>query len=160
MDAVTIGGMYESIKALAGLAKTTADAVVDQKVKAEIFKLQQGLYDLQAKALEDQMGRIQLTQQLGEIQRELDSLRNQQAKLDQYELFQVEPGRHVFRSKLSGEGDATHYACLNCLNIRKSIGVLQVEGGYNGQTRYWCTACDFNIYVGQALPIYQGRGSY
>lgn len=42
-----------------------------------------------------------------------------------------------------------HYACPNCINSERTIGVLQVEAGYRGiQTRYKCTLCTFILLVG------------
>jgi len=163
MDPITFSGMYEAIKAVACLAKVAADAAVDHKVKEAIFKLQQGLYDLQAKALEDQQGRMTMLSQVDTLQKELDAIKDRRARLDLYELIKLEPGSFVYRSKDQAGVGPQHCACPNCFVQFERIAVLQVEAEVYGTTRYRCMSCQFEIFAGfqrDPPPIEYGRAPF
>lgn len=149
MDVTTLGGAFEALKALVGLAKATADAAADEKQREKLYEIRSGLMDLQAKVLEDQQSRMELLSRLEAVTKERDSLKEKKSRLDDYELYAVQPGRFVHKSK-AREGVPDHFACPNCIASSESASVLQVESGYRyggGDTRYWCTLCDFSILV-------------
>lgn len=150
MDPVSLGGMYESLKTLTGIAKVAGEAILDSKVKAKVFELQQGLYDLQAKALEDQQGRMELLNDLDKLRRELQSLKDARSKLECYELFSIDKNKLVCRSKQGKGHSVDHYVCPNCF-ARGEVSVLQGEQLYNQQTRWLCHHCKFSVDVGQEV---------
>lgn len=147
MDITAIGGAIGAVKALVGMTKATAEAIVDEKQREKLYEIRAGLMDLQERVLEDQSSRMDLLKKLDELGKELDAMKAGADKVDAYELYQIQPGRHVYRSKPQVTTSTPHFVCPNCISSTKTIGVLQVEGGYNGQTRYWCTLCKFDIFV-------------
>jgi hypothetical protein len=149
MDIGAVGGAIGAVKTLVGMTKATADAIIDEKQREKLYEIRSGLMDLQEKVLEDQQSRMELLTQLETITKERDSLKDKKSKLDDYELFSVGPGRHVFRAKPQ-IGTPDHFACPNCITSTGHPSVLQVERGYGSEgneTRYWCTLCTFQIYV-------------
>ena len=149
MDIAALGGAIGAVKALVGMTKATADAMIDEKQRESLYEIRAGLMDLQEKVLEDQQSRMGLLAQLEEITKERDSLKEKKSKLNEYELFAVGPGRHVFRAKAS-DSSPDHFACPNCITSAGNTSVLQMERGYGNdgnETRYWCTLCTFQIFV-------------
>lgn len=147
MDVVAIGGVIEAVKTLAGMAKTTAEAVVDEKQREKLYEIRQGLMELQARVLDDQLTRMELVAELERTRNELSELKAQKANLDAYSLTEVAPGRFVFRA---ANKEPSHFACPNCRGTHGRISVLQVASGYGydgADTRYWCTACSFELFV-------------
>lgn len=149
MDIVAIGGAVNAIKALVGMTKLTAEAIIDEKQREKLYEIRAGLMDLQEKVLDDYQSRFALQQQLAEVIKERDALKEKKSKLNDYGLFAVGVGRHVY--KVNSNVDAPeHFACPNCITSESNPNVLQVESGYgyNGtETRYWCTHCKFQIFV-------------
>lgn len=149
MDIATLGGAIGAVKTLVGMTKATAEAIIDEKQREKLYEIRAGLMDLQERVLEDQQGRMELLAQLENITKERDSLKLKKSKLDDYELFAIQAGRHVYRAKPK-EGAPEHFACPNCITSAENASVLQVENGYGSdgnETRYWCTLCTFQIFV-------------
>ena len=148
MDIAAVGGAFEAVKALVGITKATADAIVDEKQREKLFEIRAGLMDLQAKVLDDQQSRMELLKQLDIVTKERDSLQVKKSVLDDYELVAVSDGRYVYKARLK-QGTTEHFACPNCITSNGIPSVLQVEGGYRGgdRTRYWCTQCLFQIFI-------------
>jgi hypothetical protein len=147
MDISTFSDLLGVIKNLAGIAKATSDAVADEKQREKLYEIRSGLVDLQEKVLHQQQHRMELLAQLEALTKELESLKLKRARLEEYELFSVQTGRHVFRAR-STEGVPEHFVCPNCLTSKEIPSVLQVESGYGqvNETRYWCTLCNFQIF--------------
>jgi len=147
VDLVSIGGVIEAVKALSSMTKAAADAIADEKQREKLFEVRQGLMELQARVLDDQMTRIGLVSELDKVKQELAAERTKKAALDDYELVELAKGRMAYRSKIA---KPTHFACPNCRSVQGVVGVLQVESGYGidqNETRYWCTACKFDLFV-------------
>jgi hypothetical protein len=150
MDIAAVGGAIGAVKALVGMTKATAEAIVDEKQREKLYEIRSGLMDLQERVLEDQQSRMELLKKVDELGKELSSLKAKRSQLDDYELAEVKPGRLVYKAK-QREGVPAHFACPNCFTVHGLIGVLQVEPGYGHdgrETRYKCTACSFDIFVG------------
>lgn len=147
MDIAVLGGAIESIRALAGITKATAEAISDEKHRAALWEIRQGLMDLQERVLQDQLSRLNLVNDLDAVKKELEALKLERAKLADYELVAVAPGRHVYRSKSAA---IEHFCCPSCRDAHGRIGVLQVQSGYGDdgrETNYQCSVCSFNIFA-------------
>lgn len=81
LDIATATGTIEGIRALLGIAKGAIDAAADQKVKAAVYELQSGLYELQGKALDERTLRSDLQEKITNLKRELAELTDNQAKV-------------------------------------------------------------------------------
>lgn len=147
MDIATIAGVIEAVKTLTAMTKATADAIGDEKQREKLYEIRQGLMDLQARVLDDQISRMELVSELDQVRQELAAEREKKAALADYELAEVAAGRFVYRSK---SAIPAHFSCPNCRTTQGLTAVLQVQPGYgyNGEeTRYWCTACQFDMFV-------------
>jgi|GEM_PF-2823396 len=153
ISSLTVGGVYESLKAVIGLTKVAADSAVDQKVKAAIFEVQSALYSLQGDALQEREARGKLIAELERMQRELEDLKNQRAKLDGYELYEIEPGHFVYESISQEPSSLNHYVCPKCYQSG-TLGILQTTKLKTGQTSWNCSlGCGFVLLTGVARPM-------
>jgi hypothetical protein len=149
MDIAAVSGAITAVKTLVGMTKATAESIIDEKQREKIFEIRSGLMDLQEKVLEDQQSRMELLMQLDVVTKERDALKEKKSKLDDYELFSITSGRHVYKVKPKN-GVPEHFACPNCITSKGNTSVLQVESGYGShgsESRYWCTLCTFQIFV-------------
>lgn len=147
MDVATITGVIEAVKTLTAMTKATADAIGDEKQREKLYEIRQGLMDLQARVLDDQVSRMELVSELDKVRKELAAEREKKAALADYELAEVAKGRFVYRSK---SATPAHFACPNCRTVHGLTAVLQTQPGYGvdgEETRYWCTACKFDLFV-------------
>lgn len=147
VDLAAIGGVVEAVRALSNMTKATAEAIADERQREKLYEIRQGLMDLQARVLDDQMSRMELVAELDRARKELAAERDKKAALDQYELVELAPGRMVYRSKTS---EPRHFACPNCRSVHQLVGILQVDTGYGSdgtETKYRCTACTFRLFV-------------
>lgn len=147
MDMTAVGGVIGTVKTLAGMTKAMADAIGDEKHREKLYEIRQGLMDLQARVLDDQMSRMALVAELDSVKQELAAHKAKKAALDEYELVEIARGRLVYRSKTT---EPRHFACPNCRSVHQLVGLLQVESGYGTdgrETMYKCTACTFQLFV-------------
>lgn len=147
VDVVSMAGVIDAFKALTSITKATADAIADEKQREKLYEIRQGLMDLQARVLDDQMARMGLLAEIDRLKKELAAEQEKKAALDEYELVELDRGRFVYRSRTLRP---PHYACPNCRSVHGLVGILQVESGYGyggGETRYRCTACKFELFV-------------
>lgn len=88
---------------------------------------------------------MQEVQQLRDAVREL---KDAKAKLESYEMHQLEPGKFVYKSKQSHHPQ--HFACPRCF-AGCVIGILQAsDSATTGRTRWNCSVCTFEGYTGTA----------
>lgn len=145
IDPASIGGMLEGLRAAVGLAKTAADAAVDIKVKEAIFQIRETLYALQERALNDQQSRMELVSQLDQARKELAAERDKKARLDGYQLVQLDQGAFAYRS--TSPDKVIHHACPDCF-AKDSVTILQSRPAANGRTLWRCQSCDWRLYTG------------
>ena len=146
LDPVTISGMFDSVKALTGLAKATADAVVDEKVREKVYEIRQGLMDLQERALEIQRDRMELLEQVSDLRKELAALKTKEAKLSGYEMHSLAAGVTVYKSKPNADHTVDHYACPDCFS-KNEVSILQRRETPYGSTEWKCQKCGFIVLV-------------
>ncbi len=146
MDMTNIAAAQASIKALFDLAKGATAAVVDHELKAKLIDIQGAILETQSKLGDAQAERLDLLEQLAELKTTVRKLEDGQSELSGYALVEIARGRFLYQSK---EHQPPHWACPNCRSVNRLISVLQSEGGYGdgNETRYWCTACSFELFI-------------
>lgn len=152
MDIAALGGALGAIKALTGMTKATAEAIVDEQQRAKLYEIRQGLMDLQERVLDDQQSRMDLVASLESTKKEVETLKARKSKLDSYQLLEISPGKYLYYSTGHQGSNPLHFACPNCFNTKEQIGILQEETGYGDdcrETKYQCSACEFVLF---ALP--------
>ncbi len=153
MDITAIAAAQESIKALSALVKGAASAAIDHSMKGKLIDIQSAILETQAKLGDAQSERIDLLQQVGELQSRLRELENTKSALDSYELCSVGEGKFLFKQKQGGSsGVIAHHACPNCHSDGK-VSVLQESKTGTRQVRYSCHTCKFDLYVGPVDPV-------
>ena len=152
MDMTTIAAAQESIKALSALVRGATSAAIDHGMKAKLIDIQSAILDTQAKLGDAQAERIELLQQVGELQSKLRELEKAKTVLDSYELCSVDQGKFLYKPRQGASGsEVEHYACPACYNAG-SLSVLQQFKTGSQQTLYSCHACKFELYVGPSDP--------
>jgi len=146
MDAISLAGAYQGLKAAKDILTTLFDAKVDADARPKILEAQSKLGDVQ-EAL------FVLRERMSELQQERDDLKNElanahawQAKSDQYELNPTAGSAVVFRYK----GQPEHFACPSCFNKRE-IHILQDNKVMSGTFK--CTGCESNYPVKEQSKI-------
>jgi predicted RNA-binding Zn-ribbon protein involved in translation (DUF1610 family) len=152
MDIASVAGSVEAIKALIGITKVAVESAVDQKIKAAIYEVQCGLYELQGEALDERAIRSELQDQISKLKRELEIIQDERAKLEAYELQPLEDGAFVYQSKSEAGHKVAHHACPSCYQDGK-IGILQCRASMNGQTHWHCSKCQFTLNTGNARAL-------
>lgn len=125
---------------MSSMTKAAADAIADEKQREKLFEVRQGLMELQARVLDDQMTRIGLVSELDKVKQELAAERTKKAALDDYELVELAKEQHGLPLK---DRKANSLRVSELQERSGVVGVLQVESGYGidqNETRYWCTA--------------------
>lgn len=150
MDLSLIPALIESTKAATALAKGAFAAVVDQEAKAKLSDVQSALMEIREKLGDAQEERLALIHQLAELREKVRQFEGAKAALDKYELFQIEQGKFLYRSKSDGGSEPEHFVCPTC----HSKGQLVVLQSFirEGQTTYLCSSCKFALHVGQRDP--------
>jgi hypothetical protein len=157
MDIATITGAFEATKAAVGLLRGASAAVVDHAVKDKLIQVQEAILDIQAKLGDAQVERLSLLQEAAELRRRLQELEDARARLDAYELAELEPGKLLWRLKDGAGKLPRHYVCPNCFGEGR-LSILQ-SGPCEGQTRYRCTVvpCRFQLLTGTPNPAAPAR---
>lgn len=149
MDMTSIATAQASIRSLLGIAKTATDAVVDHQLKERLIEVQQGILDIQAQLGDAQADRLAIMEEAQRLRDRVRELEAAKAKLDAYELVEVEEGKYLHRSI----GHAVeHYACPNCFSAAK-VAVLQRYKSGQQQVKYGCQVCSFLLFVGPSDPL-------
>jgi len=122
MDAVSLAGAYQGLKAAKDILTALFDAKVDAEAKPKILEAQTRLGEVQ-----DAL--FMLREKLAELQEERDSLRKELAAAQgwkdlaaKYELRTTPGGAVVYVYKEQPE----HFACPNCFN-KQQAQILQDE---------------------------------
>jgi predicted RNA-binding Zn-ribbon protein involved in translation (DUF1610 family) len=153
MDMTSLAAAQASIKALAGLARSIALAVVDHQMKDKLIEIQQGILDVQSKLADATEERLNLVGEVAELRQKLRDFEAAGAALDSYELHEMAPGQFLYKSK-DTEHALEHFACPQCHNAGK-VTVLQSKKTGRQQTLYGCAtpSCRFQLTVGPADPL-------
>jgi len=156
-DVPMIAGAIESAKALYGLAKLAATATVDHQVKDKLIDIQQGILDLQQKLGDAHGERLELLEEVAGLRARLRTGDEQRAKLDAYEMLELEPGLIVYRPKPGGH-TVDHYACPSCYSRgQSSILVVTKSGSEHRTLKCMEVACQFLAFHGKPDPIRRTR---
>lgn len=150
MDLSLLTAAAESARAAFGLAKGAAAAAVDHEVKAKLIDVQSAILEIQEKLGNAQAERLDLLHQLAELRDKVREFEREKAALEKYELFEIDTGKFVYRSKASEEGGPNHYVCPKCYSEAK-VSVLQ-SGTRMGAPQMKCSSCSFVLVVGKAPP--------
>ncbi len=152
MDMTTIAAAQESIKALSALVRGATSAAIDHGMKAKLIDIQSAILDTQAKLGDAQAERIDLLQQVGELQAKLRGLEKAKAALDDYALHEIDAGKFLYKPR-QGTVDSSieHYACPACHN-EGHLSILQATKTGAAQVFYQCHKCKFALRVGPSDP--------
>ncbi|RVT47436.1 hypothetical protein [Rubrivivax albus] len=150
MDAISLAGAYQGIKA----AKEILSGLFEQKVDSEA---RPKILEAQAKLGDVQDALFVLREKLSELQQERDELRSQlvdiqawKAREQQYSLSSTVGGAVVYQFI----GSPDHFACPSCFN-RREVHILQDNHNMSGTFR--CPGCQENFPVKQSRKIPSGR---
>jgi hypothetical protein len=140
VDAASLAGAYQGLKAAKDLLSVAFEAKVDAEAKPKILAAQTKLGEVQ-----DSL--FLLREKLAELQDERDQLRGQlalakawESRAAHYELFRAPGDAVVYKFK----GSPEHFACPSCFN-KSEIHILQDSHVMSGAFR--CTGC------GQSFPV-------
>lgn len=140
MDAISLAGAYQGLKAAKEILGALFDAKVDAEAKPKILEAQSRLGEVQ-----DAL--FMLREKLAELQEERDTLRKELASAQgwaeaggNYELCTTPGGAVVYQYK----GQPAHFACPSCFN-KKHVQVLQDNRVMAGT--YGCPGCNANFPV-------------
>jgi DNA repair exonuclease SbcCD ATPase subunit len=140
MDAISLAGAYQGLKAAKDILTTLFDAKVDAEAKHKIL-------EAQGKLGEVQDALFVLRERLSELQQERDELKGRlsnaeawQTQADQYELTTTPGTAVVYKYK----GQPDHFACPSCFN-KHEVHILQDNKLMRGT--YRCTGCEANYPV-------------
>ena len=114
MDLSLIPAIIESTKVLYGLARGALDATSDNEAKAKLIDVQRAILDIQEKLGNAQAERLDLIHQLAELRGKVREFEGAKAALDKYELFEIEQGKFLYRSKSDGGSEPEHFVCPTC----------------------------------------------
>jgi transposase-like protein len=134
MDAASVIGAYQGLKAAKEILSAAFEAKVDAEAKPKVMDALQKLGDAQDTlfALRDEL--FSLQEANNKLKLQLAEATAWQARVDQYELTRTAGGAIVYRFKAEPE----HYACPSCFNA-KAIHILQPNRTSSG--KYRCTGC-------------------
>jgi predicted RNA-binding Zn-ribbon protein involved in translation (DUF1610 family) len=134
MDAASIIGAYQGLKAAKEILSAAFDAKVDAEAKPKVLEALQKLGDAQDTlfALRDEL--FSLQESNNQLKQQLAEAAAWQSRAEQYQLVKTSGGAIVFRFKSEPE----HYACPSCFNA-KAIHILQPNRTSSG--KYRCTGC-------------------
>jgi hypothetical protein len=153
MDIASLATALESVKTLSGIAKSTANAIVDHQLKDKLIEIQQGVLDVQAQLISATAERLELLQQISALTLRIEELQENKLKLSRYKLSEIETGKFLYKSTIDSEDQPPHYACPACYDAGR-VRILQAAKTGALQTRFKCMAsdCTFDIYVGPTDP--------
>ncbi len=134
MDATSIAGAYQGLKAVKDILTGAIEAKVDADSKAKILEAQIRLGEIQDTlfGLREQLSELQ--DQKRQLQEQLAAAQAWNEKLKQYELTKTVGGAVVYSYK----SDPKHFACPTCIN-KSEIQILQDNRTISG--KYRCTGC-------------------
>ena len=149
MDAVSLAGAYQGLKAAKDILGVLFEAKVDAEAKSKILEAQTRLGEVQ-----DAL--FVLREQLSELQGDRDTLRSELAdakawedRATAYELSSTQGGAVVYKFKRQPE----HFACPSCFN-KHEVHILQDNRVMAGT--YRCPGCSSNFPVGKRKSIDPG----
>jgi hypothetical protein len=149
MDALaSLAAAQTSVKAVLGLARGAVTATVDYQLKERLIEIQQAILDIQAKLGDAQAERLNLLGDLADLREKLRAAQAERAALEAYELHEVAPGQHLYKTKDGHPHE--HYACPRCYSAG-TIGLIQ-RNPWDGRTRWLCSSCQFVMFTGTANP--------
>jgi hypothetical protein len=134
MDAASIIGAYQGLKAAKEILGAAFEAKVDAEAKPKVIEALQKLGDAQDTlfALRDEMFTLQEAN--NKLKQQLSDAESWQGRSGQYELVKTTGGAIVY--KFNGEPE--HFACPSCFNS-KAVQILQPNRTTSG--KYRCTGC-------------------
>lgn len=162
MDMTTLATAQASIKALFGLAKAATSAAVDHELKARLIEIQSCILEAQERLGDAQADRLALLNEVAELKQTVRAFEEKRAALLVYSLFEIFPGKFLYKFQ-NGETPAVeHFACPTCYNAGQ-VTVLQSAKTGVQQTRYDCQTCKFKLWAGPSdpvRPIVMGTSTY
>jgi hypothetical protein len=151
MDMTSIAAAQASFKAVLGIARATAAAVVDHELKSRLIEIQEGILDAQARFGDAQAERLDLLEQNANLREVVRRLENKQATLAVYKLEEMAPGKYLYRFCGDDVKSVPHFACPKCYNA-ETVTVLQFAQTGVAQTKYACQTCKFLLTIGPSDP--------
>jgi DNA polymerase IIIc chi subunit len=136
----------------ASALKTAFDMAKALKDIDDRTRRNDAVIELQEKILGAQTAEAALIQQVGELEREVASLRAWEAEKQRYELQELPPGVFVRVLKPSmASGEPIHRLCAKCYEDGKK-SILQCVGKNRGLDTLNCHGCGARVVVGVYQP--------
>lgn len=155
IDVSLLAPAFGSAKAALGLVKGATAAAVDHGVKDKLIEIQSAILDIQEKLGDAQAERLDLLHQLDELKRKVRDFEDAKAALDKYELFEIKPGKFVYRSKAHEGTEPAHYICPKCYSEGRAT-LLQAGTSVHGGALLRCSACSFSLTTVPVPPPKRG----
>lgn len=133
-----------------GALKTAFDLARGLKDMSDAATRNSAVIELQEKILAAQQAQAVLVERVGELEKEVDRLKDWEADKQRYELRELAPGVVAFAIKDGmRNGEPFHRICANCCASGKKSYLQQfARGDYYDE--YRCHSC------GQMLPVNKG----
>ena len=140
MDAISLAGAYQGLKAAKDILTILFDAKVDAEAKAKILESQGKLGEVQGALFVLRARLSELQQERDDLKAKLANAEAWQTQADQYELTTTPGTAVVYKYK----GQPNHFACPSCFN-KHEVHILQDNKVMAGT--YRCTGCSANYPV-------------
>ena len=146
MDATSLAGAYQGLKAAKEILGALFDAKVDAEAKSKILEAQTRLGEVQDAlfSLREQLSELQ--EDRSALRKELGAAKAWEDRAAAYELLSTQGGAVVYSFKEQPE----HFACPSCFN-KHEVHILQDNRVMVGT--YRCPGCSSNFPVGTRKAI-------
>lgn len=138
----------ESTKAAFGVTKAMVTLRDEALVQERVFELNGLLAGLQQQMLQGQLEQMELIDELRELKRELEAIKNAQEKDALYERYQIERGPFVYKLKAERGQEAGHFLCSACFEKEHRHVTLHTIGSF-----YVCPACETKLRFKSDPPL-------
>ena len=152
MDMTTLATAQASIKAVFSLAKAATSAAVDHELKARLIEIQSCILEVQERLGDAQADRSDLVEEVAELKQRIRDFEEKRTALMAYSLFEVFPGKFLYKFQSGETAAVEHFACPTCYNAGQ-VTVLQSAKTGAEQIKYACQTCKFHLWAGHSDPI-------
>ena len=146
MDFSAITSAIGSLKTATEIVKAINEIDRGVEINGKVIELQQVILSLQSNLMQVQVELANSQQENFTLTKKVTALENDASFEFGYELYQVQAGIFVYKSK--GESpQSEHWLCTNCFGKRQK-SILQQYGTNDSGNHYLCPSCDFRLSVG------------
>lgn len=145
MDITALGAALTSLKHIKDLTQAMIGLRDAQAIQAKTIEFQSAIIDAQNSILSAQQERSALLERIGDLEKEMTSLKAWETEKERYELKQLSPGTLAYVIKENvRQGEPVHCICGRCYEDGKK-SILHVAKGLYGQVHIRCPRCQVVI---------------